>query len=137
MFSNTVEELFWSSRSGRYAFLRYEDFVADPSGTLEATGNFAGAPIVPESVLDGLSFPIGKMHTSWGNPSRVGRTSITIRQDDAWRSELSGLSKAIITLLTLPLIIRYGYPIRPSGKRAAPRSRRLRAADLSRVRTAQ
>jgi hypothetical protein len=137
MFSNTVAELFWGSRSDNYAFLRYEDFVADPSSTLEATGNFAGTPIVPESVLDGLSFPTGKMHTSWGNPSRVGRTSITIRQDDAWRSELSGLSKVVITLLTFPLILRYGYPIRPSGKRVAPRSRRLRAADLSRVHSAQ
>jgi hypothetical protein len=136
MFSNTVAELFWGSRPDRYAFLRYEDFVADPSGILEAIGNFAGTPIVPESVLDELSFPIGRMHTSWGNPSRVGRTSITIRQDDAWMSELSVLSKVVITVLTLPLLLRYGYPIRPSGKRLAPRSSRLRAADLSQVHSA-
>jgi len=136
MFSNTVAELFWGSRPDRYAFLRYEDFVADPSGILEAIGNFAGTPIVPESVLDELSFPIGKMHTSWGNPSRVGRTSITIRQDDAWMSELSVLSKVVITVLTLPLLLRYGYPIRPSGKRLSPRSSRLRAADLSQVHSA-
>lgn len=132
MFSNIVSELFWGRRSDRYAFLRYEDFVADPARILEAIGEFAGTPIVPDSVLDGQTFPIGTMHTSWGNPGRVGRTSITIRSDDAWRTELSRWDKLVLTVLNLPLIIHYGYPIRPSGRRRATlRSARMRRADLA------
>jgi hypothetical protein len=132
MFSNIVSELFWRSKPDQYAFLRYEDFVADPAHILEVIGDFAGTPINPDAVLDGLSFPIGTMHTSWGNPSRVGRTSITIRQDDAWRTELSRWDMIVLTVLNLPLLLHYGYPIRPSGsRRSTLRSSRLRRADLS------
>jgi hypothetical protein len=98
----------------------------------ESIGEFAGSPIDPSSVLNGSSFAIGQMHTSWGNPSRVGRTSITIRQDDAWRTELSRRDLVVLTLLNLPLLLRYGYPIRPSRpRRRTLRSRRLRRADLA------
>jgi hypothetical protein len=135
LFSNIVSELFWGSRTQQYAFLRYEDFVADPAGILESIGEFAGSPIDPSSVLDGSSFAIGQMHTSWGNPSRVGRTSITIRQDDAWRTELSRRDLVVLTVLNLPLLLRYGYPIRPSRpRRRTLRSGRLRRADLARRR---
>ena len=132
LFSNIVSEIFWSRRSDRFAFLRYEDFVADPATTLEAIGRFTGVPIAPDSVLDGASFTIGQMHTSWGNPSRVGRTAITIRQDEAWRSELSTVDKEISTVLTLPLLLRYGYPISPGRRRRPIRSRRLVQADVHR-----
>jgi hypothetical protein len=132
MFSNIVSEIFWGSRREQYAFLRYEDFVADPAQILEAIGEFAGSPIDPRSVLDGTSFAIGQMHTSWGNPSRVGRTSITIRQDDAWRTELPRRDLVLLTVLNLPLLLRYGYPIRPSKpRRRTLRSARLRRADLA------
>lgn len=131
LFSNIVSEIFWRSRTDRYAFLRYEDFVADPARILIAIGEFAGAPIDPSTVLDGASFEIGELHTSWGNPSRVGRTSITIRQDDAWRTELSRRDMVLLTVLNLPLLLHYGYPIRPSGRRRTRlRSSRLRRADL-------
>ena len=132
MFSNIVSEIFWGNRPQQYAFLRYEDFVAEPAAILESIGEFAGSPIDPSSVLDGTSFAIGQMHTSWGNPSRVGRTSITIRQDDAWRTELPRRDLVLLTVLNLPLLLRYGYPIRPSGRRRdTPRSSRLRRADLA------
>ena len=132
LFSNIVSEILWGSRSDRYAFLRYEDFVDDPARILEAIGEFAGTPIRPDSVLDGQTFPIGTMHTSWGNPSRVGRTSITIRRDDAWRTELSRWDMVVLTVLNLPLLLHYGYPIRPSGRRRPTlRSARLRRADLA------
>lgn len=131
-FSNIVSEIFWIRRTDRFAFLRYEDFVADPAGTLEAIGRFTGVPIAPQTVLDGASFDLGEMHTSWGNPSRVGRRSITIRQDEAWRTELSAVDKLIVTVLTLPLLIRYGYPILPGRRRRAIGSHRLARADLRR-----
>ena len=133
MFSDVMAEVFWQSPHRRYAFLRYEDFAEDPAAVLAAIGDFVDEPIDPGTVLDGRSFEAGPIHTSWGNPNRVGRTTLTIRADEAWRTELSRRDKIILTLLTLPLILRYGYPIRPSGKRLAPRSSRLRAADLSRV----
>lgn len=135
MFSDVMAEVFWQSRHRRYAFLRYEDFADDPAAVLAAIGDFVDEPIDPDSVLHGKTFEAGPIHTSWGNPNRVGRTTLTIRVDEAWRTELSRRDKIILTLLTLPLILRYGYPIRPSGKRLAPRSARLRAADLSRVRS--
>lgn len=133
MFSDVMAEVFWQSRQGHYAFLRYEDFADDPAGVLAAIGAFVDEPIDPGTVLSGNAFEAGPIHTSWGNPNRVGRTTLTIRADDAWRSELSRGDKIILTVLTLPLLLRYGYPIRPSGRRRPPRSSRLRSTDLSRA----
>jgi hypothetical protein len=73
-----------------------------------------------------------KVHTAWGNPNRVGRTNIEIREDEVWKRKLSRWSKFVLTVCNLPLVIRYGYPIMPSGRLRSPRARVLRDGDLGR-----
>ena len=36
---------------------------------------------------------------------------LTVRLDDAWRTELPAGSRRLVTALTAPLLARYGYPV--------------------------
>ena len=100
--------------------LRYEDFVADPSGTLRDVAAFAGLP--PESdpaeFLDGHTVELTRSHTVAGNPVRFRTGSMTLRRDDDWRAQLPRRRRRLVTALTLPLLVRYGYLGR-SAERAA------------------
>jgi hypothetical protein len=134
--SNIASELLWRRHQDEYAFVRYEDFVADPNGVLTAVARFAGdnrnEAALPSPGPDG-GWPLdaASTHTSWGNPDRIGRTSLKIREDTAWRDGLPATKAWLLTVLNLPLVWRYGYPLRPGGRVSAqPRSRRLRRATL-------
>lgn len=136
--SNIAAELLWRRRRNEYAFVRYEDFVADPTGVLDAIVGFAG-DTRPEARLPdpgpdgGWALDPASTHTAWGNPDRIGRTRIRIREDGAWRDGLSTPKAWLLTLINLPLVWRYGYPLRPGGHVAPlPRSRRLRRSMLGR-----
>lgn len=132
--SNIAAELLWRRRPASYRFLRYEDFVADPAASLRALARFAGDPdadLPPQDADGAWQLDPGATHTAWGNPDRIGRTSIAVREDTAWRRGLGRWQGIALTLANLPLVWRYGYPLRPSGRRRpAPRSRRLARASL-------
>lgn len=97
----------------RYLCLRYEDFVADPRGALERITGFVGEPAGSFPFLDGRTVSLeGPNHTVSGNPSRYADGAVVLREDDEWRGELGPLDRAITTLVTLPILGRYGYPIR-------------------------
>jgi hypothetical protein len=38
---------------------------------------------------------------------------LTVRLDDAWRTELPTGSRRLVSALTAPLLARYGYPRSP------------------------
>lgn len=129
--SNVASELLWRKHPDDYAFLRYEDLVADPTGTLDALGQLMGEPPGKVGLPPDMALDVAGTHTAWGNPDRIGRTHITIREDTAWRTGLRWPTALLLTVLNLPLLLRYGYPLRwRSGRRRRPRSRRLTAAAL-------
>jgi hypothetical protein len=130
--SNIAAELLWRTHDESYRFLRYEDFVADPLRALDAIGTFVGDPVSASEIIRCSTFDISESHTSWGNPGRVGRTEVTIRADESWKTGLSRWQKFALTACTLPLLLRYGYPIRPSGMRLEnPRASRLRRSNIA------
>ena len=94
--------------------LRYEDLVASPQLWLERVLAFAGSPAQPGD----LSFvgqgeaDLAPDHTVDGNPMRLQRGPIALREDDAWRRELSGVRRALVTGMTAPLLAAYRYPLR-------------------------
>lgn len=93
--------------------LRYEDVLADPEGRILEIARFAGA-IGPDRTdlgfVDGdhahLSTP---MHSIAGNPLRFGGDDITLRLDDAWRTELPPTERRTVELITRPVLRRFGY----------------------------
>ncbi|MGY2002135.1 sulfotransferase [Blastococcus sp. SYSU DS1024] len=90
--------------------LRYEDFVARPGVVVEDLAVFAGLPAGSGTrVVDGHSVVLSPAHTVAGNPMRFRTGPLTLRRDDAWRTELPTGDKRLVGALTLPLLAVYGY----------------------------
>jgi len=93
------------------SLLRYEDFVAAPRAALGRLAGFAGLDLA-EDALDVVSddgVELGSSHTVSGNPVRFSTGRLRLRRDDAWRDRLPRRRRLLVTLLTLPLLARYGY----------------------------
>lgn len=106
----------------RSIFLRYEDFIADPAGTVDLLLRFCGADPAANP-MQGRKVELHTNHTVTGNPDRF-RTGVTIIRDsdDAWRAGLSARAKVSAAALSWPLFRRYGYRYdgrRGTGTRAA------------------
>lgn len=93
----------------RSMFLRYEEFIADPAGTIDALLRFCGAD--PEAnPMRGQTIELRTNHTVTGNPDRFNTGTTVIRnRDDSWRSGLSMPARLTATTLSWPLFRRYGY----------------------------
>jgi hypothetical protein len=100
----------------RTRLLRYEDFVAEPERVLTELGDFAGLTLGDGALgfVDGSSVLLAPSHTVAGNPMRFRTGPITLRRDDAWREELPRGRRRLVSVLTFPLLARYGYLRRPA-----------------------
>jgi hypothetical protein len=105
-------------RSDRYLRLRYEDFVADPRGTIDRISDFVDLELAPPFTgpSEVATTPV---HTVAGNADRMRTGPLRIAMDDAWRADLAARARWTVTALTAPLAHRYGYPSSPA--RPAPR----------------
>ncbi|MEU3457131.1 sulfotransferase [Micromonospora sp. NPDC006766] len=105
--------------------LRYEDFTADPTGTVRRLREFAGLPDDPaalriltdpadarsasrDAVVSSPAWP-ARVHSIAGNPLRFNDGPLTVHRDEAWRTRLPRRSRAVVSLATLPFRLRYGY----------------------------
>ncbi len=92
--------------------VRYEDFSADGSGTLDQIARFArfDPPTLPVGVFDGsagvLSTP---MHSAAGNPMRFGSADIRLRLDDAWKTEMPASQRRLVSVITAGTRQLFGY----------------------------
>jgi len=48
-----------------------------------------------------------------GNPTRFRTGRLALRRDDAWRSSMPARTRLLVALLTSPLRVAFGYPLRP------------------------
>ncbi|MEC3917469.1 sulfotransferase [Nocardia sp. CDC160] len=93
----------------RSMFLRYEDFIADPAGSIDAVLRLCGLDPALNPMTD-RSVELHANHTVTGNPDRFNTGVTTIRPtDDSWRRTLPDSAKLAATALSLPLSLRYGY----------------------------
>jgi hypothetical protein len=95
----------------RSAMLRYDDLTARPSVALSlalARLELSGDP----GPLGGGRLRVQPNHTVAGNPMRLGQGEIAIRADLEWRDRLLPSTRRVVTALTWPLLLRYGFPVR-------------------------
>jgi hypothetical protein len=97
-------------RSEKYIRLRYEDFTAEPRGSLDELGR--RLELSPPRLSDTNSITLPSNHMVTGNPVRFRNDEITIREDDEWKTSMTSHDARLVTAITLPLLLRYGYPIR-------------------------
>lgn len=101
----------------RWLHLRYEDFAARPRESVESILTFLGeAGRTP--FVDDHTARLHPNHIVAGNPSRFTTGEVSIRRDDAWQREMPLRDQRLVASLTLPLLLRHGYP--PRGASGNP-----------------
>ncbi|MEA3510460.1 MAG: sulfotransferase [Actinomycetota bacterium] len=109
MTANVASEALWRRTPGSYVRIRYEDFVADPQTTLDGALQGLGMNPVPGGIIDNGYVHLGTNHTISGNPSRFATGAIRLRDDDEWKIKMSPKDSRLVTAVTWPLLLRYGY----------------------------
>ncbi len=96
-----------------YRLARYEDIIADPPGRLRDLLEYAGAPAVDSfPFLTGSQLTLAENHLVDGNPVRFAKNPLSLRLDEQWRSAMPRRDRALVTALTSPLLMTYGYRLR-------------------------
>ncbi len=97
--------------------LRYEQFVADPVGSVRSVAAFAGL----EPGEAGLAFlepgaaELAACHSAAGNPMRFTTGRVQLRRDEAWRQAMPSGQRRLVSGLTAPLLRAYGYSLDGAG----------------------
>jgi len=119
--SPTRQARVWSLQNYSYDFLsgfarlsrlRYEDFVIDPTSHLADTLIRLGFDDEAGSLRDvvrGREISMSVDHTVSGNPGRFRTGTIELQPDEEWRVKMRGADKNVVTALTAPLLLKYGY----------------------------
>ncbi|MFD6157051.1 sulfotransferase [Nocardia sp. NPDC060256] len=93
----------------RSMFLRYEDFIADPAGTIDQLLRLIDSDTAANPVTD-RTVELHTNHTVTGNPDRFNIGATVIRpSDDSWRTKLPKSARRTVAALSWPLARRYGY----------------------------
>jgi hypothetical protein len=107
------------------ARVRYEDLVARPRETVEQA--LVSVGLAPAAgALDHVgthSVTLGASHGVAGSRTRFTSGRIDLRLDDAWRSTLPPGARRLVTAVTLPQLVGYGYIGIPGRDRAVRTSR--------------
>ncbi len=102
----------------RYAGrVRYEDLVRQPRATLERALSEVGLAPAEGGLahVGDRSVTLEPSHGVAGSRSRFTAGRIELRLDDAWRSRLAPGSRRLVTAVTLPQLVGYGY-VGPRGR---------------------
>ncbi len=108
-YSNLLAEL---SRNAHPAhlFVRYEDLVEQPREWLNEICRTLGQSEPNLSFVDSNGVYFEKSnHTVKGNPTRFSSGRLELQVDEEWRQKMGVREKVLVTALTSPLLLRYGY----------------------------
>jgi hypothetical protein len=120
-FGPTRSSLMWGARQiateavghrapDRYLRLRYEDFVDAPEAVLARILALVGVGTAPR-FTDGRKLSLQRVHGISGNPSRFARGTVELKADDEWLVRMKPADRWIVTMMTVPLLMRYRYPV--------------------------
>lgn len=90
--------------------LHYERLLAQPVQAVRELAGFIGlADQQVEQFVSNDSVTVGSAHQIAGNHVRFQTGRLTLRRDDAWRAAMPAGSRRLVSTLTSPLMLRYGY----------------------------
>ena len=117
---NGFADVLWSRWRGRYLRLRYEDFIADPASAIRRVAALVGHDAGALDFIEDSTVRLDPNHTVAGNPDRLRHGPTRLRADTEWLEAMPAGTRRLVTLITLPLLGRYGYPLRPREPRRRP-----------------
>ncbi|HEY1116919.1 MAG TPA: sulfotransferase [Acidimicrobiales bacterium] len=93
------------------ARVRYEDLVSRPRPTILETLARLGLPVTEAGLthVGERSVSLEASHGVAGSRTRFDAGIIDLHLDDAWRSTLPSGARRVVTALTLPQLVGYGY----------------------------
>ena len=98
----------------RWLRVRYEDVVTEPAEWFGRMVTLAGHPGAALPLEGARTVVLGENHTVGGNEGRMRTGPVELRPDDEWMAAQTRGDRSVATLLALPLLRRYGYPVRAS-----------------------
>jgi len=107
--------------------VRYESFVAAPARELTRILDLTDQArrgheaVEPRHEFESLPF-----HSVEGNPMRFKRGPINLHLDDEWRREMRRSDRLVVTALTWPMLIAYGYVGKRMKTARSARSAKIR-----------
>jgi hypothetical protein len=118
-------------RASDRRLVKYENIVARPAAELSAIRGFAGAEWCDDGSWDEQThtFELLPHHTLGGNPVRFGRGRVRLELDDEWKVKMSGGEKTLVTAITFPLLLAYGYVSLAGGTGLSPQASRATPSD--------
>lgn len=107
---------YWLRRRVKsYVRVHYEDLVENPECQLRRILQLIEFGEVPLPFIQGQRVYMGVTHTVSGNPMRFQQGWIELRHDNDWRKQMKLSQKLLVTALTLPGLVNYGYLKKTKG----------------------
>ncbi|MGI8523661.1 MAG: sulfotransferase [Nocardioides sp.] len=106
-----------AAASPHAARVRYEDLVARPRPTLEQALSSVGLAPAADALahIGEHSVVLEPSHGVAGSRTRFTTGRIDLQLDDAWRASLPAGARRVVTAVTLPQLLGYGYLGRRAG----------------------
>jgi hypothetical protein len=101
-------------RSRRYGRIRYERLVRDPGPVLRGALRMMGLPDGDLPFVRSDHAILDATHSVSGNPMRFQRGRVDLRVDDEWMGHMPAAQRVLVSAMTWPLLVGYGY--RPSWR---------------------
>lgn len=107
---NIEVSIFQKKLKEHYYLLRYEDLIAHPRKITKELMHFLG-----ETNGGSLEFfgdhavTLKENHTVSGNKMRFQTGLVPLKVDEEWRQKMTFRDKVIVSFLTWPWLLRYGY----------------------------
>jgi hypothetical protein len=92
--------------------VQYDALARDPARVLRELAAFVGEPAGDLAFLTSGTALLAPTHSVGGNPVRMTSGSVDITPDDEWKAAMPARDRVVSTALALPLLHRYGFPVR-------------------------
>lgn len=106
---NALVHLLGYTAPKRYTLIRYEDLVSEPRKALSELLADLGTANPNLDFIRERNIKLGVDHTVSGNPMRFQHGIIEVRPDTEWRHKMPTSQRVVISALTWPLLLKYGY----------------------------
>jgi hypothetical protein len=101
------------------ARIRYEDFVTAPREVLAPLVRDLGADPDDLPFVDDRTVRLSPTHAVAGNPNRRDSGPVRLKPDLEWQSAMRPATRLLVTAVTVPGLLRFGYPVLRRGARPA------------------
>ena len=107
---NSAVEMLLNRFPERYLRINYEDFAQNPKVAVASLLNLVKENVKRLPFKDDCMVKMSVDHIFAGSPSsRSEIGAVKLHLDERWKKKMNQADKAVVTSLTLPLLLKYGY----------------------------